>query len=393
MTASLPTLALLHHQFGPYHVARARALRATFPGEVAFIQLAHSEAIRAWSADPGDLGIETAVEGALEASSAAAIDAGVERILERILPSAIAISGYGHRAMRHASTWARRRGAKTILISDSHGRNLRRYAWLERIKKAFVKRHFDAAFVSGAYAARYAESLGIPGHRIWRGYDVVDNDHFAAGARRARAGAAAARAALGLPERYLLFVGRFSPEKNLPRLIKAFERACVSPTLDGWSLVLVGGGPLEPELRRLADPLGSRVAWVPFQQLERIPAYYGLAEALVLPSLNDTWGLVVNEGMAAGLPIVISQQCGCVPELVFPGLNGYVINEEDVADMAGAFVDLARDEGRRRAFGAYSERLIQGFSLETWAATLKDCALSLTRSGALLANSRAAAAP
>ena len=374
---SSPRLALLHHQFGPYHVARARVLRRTFPGTVDLIQLAESEAIRAWRADPGDLGIQTAVPGELESASPAAVTHATEAILERLRPPVIAISGYAHPAMRRAATWARRRGAKAILISDSQARDLPRRAWKERLKRLFVSRNFDAAFVSGASAAFYVESLGIPAHRIWRGYDVVDNEHFAEGARRARADAATLRGALWLPSRYLLYVGRFAPEKNLARLIDAFGRACGDRAFDGWSLVLVGGGPLDAELKRQAAPRGGRIHFVPFQQAERLPAYYGLAEALVLPSLVEPWGLVVNEATAAGLPVVISGQCGCAAELVFPNLNGLIVDPTDVPALAAALVEISRDEARRRAWGQQSARLVATFSLEAWAEVLTACGLAL----------------
>src|SRR5207237_8982018 len=97
-----------------------------------------------------------------------------------------------------AATWARRSGSRAILISDSQARDQPRRRWKERLKRAFVSRHFDAAFVSGSSAASYVESLGIAGHRIWRGYDVVDHAHFADGAARARAEGGARRAALAL---------------------------------------------------------------------------------------------------------------------------------------------------------------------------------------------------
>lgn len=352
-------------------------MRDAFPGTVQLIQLAESEAIRDWRLDAADLGIETAFSGQLEAAPAKVVSGALEKMLNRLRPGLTVIAGYAHPAMRAAATWARRNGSRAILISDSQARDTARRPWKERLKRAFVSRYFDAAFVSGASAAAYVESLGIPGHRIWRGYDVVDNAHFAAGAARARAGAESLRASLRLPARYFLYVGRFAPEKNLPFLLEAFARACRDPEFEGWSLVLVGGGPLERELRARAAALGERVCWVPFQQIDQLPAYYGLAEALVLPSLVEPWGLVVNEAMAAGLPVVISRQCGCGPELVFPGLNGAIVDETNVEGLAATLVALSRDGQRRRRYGERSARLIQSFSLETWAAALADCGLTL----------------
>ena len=219
--------------------------------------------------------------------------------------------------------------------------------------------------------------LGIAGHRIWRGYDVVDNAHFAEGAARARAEADARRAALALPTRYFLYVGRFAPEKNLAFLLDAFAGACRVSAFDGWSLVLVGSGRLKGELRARAAPLGERVRWIPFQQIDQLPAYYGLAEGLILPSLMEPWGLVVNEAMAAGLPVVVSRQCGCASDLVFPGVNGAIVDEKDVAGLTETLVALSRDEARRQRYGERSARLVEAFSLETWAAALSDCGLTL----------------
>jgi len=377
MPRPAPTLALLHHQFGPYHLARARALRRTYPGAVQLVQLADSEALRVWRADSGDLDIETACSGQLESVPPRLLADGLERVLEKLRPDLIAIAGYGHPAMRRAAAWARRRGIRTILISDSQARDQPRKRWKERLKRAFVSRYFDAAFVSGSSAASYVESLGIAGHRIWRGYDVVDNAHFSEGAARARAEGGARRTALGLPPRYFLYVGRFSPEKNLPLLIDAFAAACRDPAFDGWSLVFVGSGPLEEELRARAAPLRERVHWVPFQSFDQLPAYYGLAEGLILPSLSETWGLVVNEAMAAGLPVVVSRRVGCASDLVFPGVNGAIIDETDARGLAAALIALSQDEALRRRFGERSARLVEAFSLETWAVALSDCSLTL----------------
>jgi glycosyltransferase involved in cell wall biosynthesis len=384
MAARTLHLGLIHHQFGPYHIARARVLLERFPGKVTFIQLATSEKIRDWRGDPSGLPLETVAEGMLESLPDAEVADGLARVLDRVRPTSLAISGYAHPAMRRAATWARQNACKSILISDSQARDLPRNPIKEMIKRTWVKRHFDAAFVSGATAAAYVESLGIVPHRIWRGYDVVDNDHFARGAAAARAEDVVAggvggglRARLGLPATYLLYVGRFAPEKNLARLLAAFELAVKRDPARELHLVLVGGGPDENALRSQAAALEGRVHFVGFKQADELPAYYGLGAALLLPSLSEPWGLVINEAMAAGLPIIASSQCGAVPDLVFPGLNGRVVDPHDARDMAEAMLWMAEDAPRRVALGAASARLIQTFSLETWAGALASCAATL----------------
>jgi 1,2-diacylglycerol 3-alpha-glucosyltransferase len=374
MATAEPSLVLLHHSYGPYHLARARALRQAFPGAVHLVQLANAESLRAWRADQDELGVETAAAGILDELPAQLVGEGLERILDRISPGAIAIAGYGDPHMRRAAAWARRRGRRAVLLSDSQACDLPRRAWRERMKRYWVSRHFDRAFVSGATAAAYVESLGIRRHLIWRGYDVVDNQHFAAGASEARANGQRLRVELQLPERFFLYVGRFAPEKNLGRLIEAF--AAGPGALPDWALVLVGGGPLEPALRAQAAPLGGRVRLVEFQQLARLPSYYGLAEALVLPSVSEPWGLVVNEAMAAGLPVVVSSQCGCAMELVFPGVNGAIVDPSDTAGLAATLGAIAASTEARRGYGLASARIVENFSVETWARALTDCALS-----------------
>jgi len=380
MAKLAPSLALLHHHFGPYHMARARELRRIYPGAVHFLQLANTESARTWRIDETDLAIETAAPGVLDQLPPGEVEAGLGRLLDRIDPDVIAIAGYADRGMRQAANWARRHGRVAVLLSDSQTRDVPRRWWRERIKREWVSRHFSRAFVAGASAAAYVELLGIPSHRIWRGYDVVDNAHFAAGAARARQDAPALRGTLGLPDRFLLYVGRFAPEKNLSRLLAAFQRAHQAGAIPGWSLVLVGGGPLESSLRAQAAPLGDRVHFAGFQQLERLPAYYGLAEALLLPSLSEPWGLVVNEAMAAGLPVIVSSQCGCAMELVFPGVNGAIVDPLDEGDLTSALRSFAAlDDDARRAQGEASRNLVENYSLETWAWALAACVVSFVR--------------
>lgn len=376
MSKSEHSLALLHHQFGPYHFARARTLRQQFPGTVHFVQLADSEALRDWRASDPDLGLLTASSGVLESLPPGEVARGLEEILRRIDPAVIAVAGYAHLAMRRAAIWARQRGARTILMSDSQVRDRPRRAGLEWIKKRWISRHFDAAFVAGASASFYAEAMGIPPHRIWRGYDVVDNDYFERNAAAAREQEQAVRQKLELPKRFFLYVGRFSPEKNLPWLIESFRRVAADPRIDSLDLVLVGGGPLEEDLRKQARPLGQRIQFRGFQQIEALPSFYALASALILPSLSEPWGLVVNEAMACGLPVIVSSRSGCAFDLVFPGQNGMIIDPADARSLGDALL-VAGDPKWSVAGGQASHRIIQNYTLQTWARSLTDCTLTL----------------
>jgi glycosyltransferase involved in cell wall biosynthesis len=88
------------------------------------------------------------------------------------------------------------------------------------------------------------------------------------------------------------------------------------------------------------------------QASDDLPSFYGLAEAFVLPSESEEWGLVVNEAMACGVPVVVSSKCGCAPDLVRPGVNGFQFNYDNPEELAmrmieiGSQPDLARKMGR-----------------------------------------------
>ncbi len=286
----------------------------------------------------------------------------------------VAICGYSHPAMRAAARLGRAGGTGTILMSDSTHLGRSRHPVKEWLKRRWVSRHFDAAFVSGARAAFYAESLGIPRHRVWRGYDVVDNAHFANGAQRVRQNAAEHRRTMGLPERFFLFVGRFAEEKNLFRLLDAYAAYRSGARDRAWDLVMVGIGPQKQELKDRASAKHIEgLHWVGSKMADELPAYYGLAKAIILPSTRESWGLSINEAMACGLPVLASDQCGSVPDLVFPGINGAVFDPLDTNQITGAMTRLSGDDVDLAAMGEASRRLVANHTTQIWAEALTDC--------------------
>jgi glycosyltransferase involved in cell wall biosynthesis len=136
--------------------------------------------------------------------------------------------------------------------------------------------------------------------------------------------------------------------------------------------VLVGDGPLRGELEAQVARLGldSAVQFPGFRQYDELPPYYGLAEAFILPSTHEQWGLVVNEAMAAGLPVLVSERCGCTPDLVAEGENGTTFDPYDAAAIAEALRALPDDEEKRRAMGRDSRERIRAWTPETFARNL-----------------------
>ncbi len=226
---------------------------------------------------------------------------------------------------------------------------------------------------------RSSEAAGIdntwsPEGWIWEPYDVVDNDYFSRMAAGVRTNRKAWRERLQLPERYFLYVGRLSQEKNLIRLLDAY-RHYRTKRPEGWGLVLVGDGSQRVELEDFATANGIRnVLWCGFRQIDELPAYYALSDCFILPSTSEPWGLVVNEAMACGLPVLVSSRCGCVPELVYEEENGFSFDPYDTMALAGLLERVASlDEPRRQVMGAVSQKIISQYTPRVWAENLAKC--------------------
>jgi glycosyltransferase involved in cell wall biosynthesis len=248
-------------------------------------------------------------------------------------------------------------------MSDSAERDEARRRAREAAKRRVV-RLFSSGVVGGAPHAEYACALGLPAASLSDGYDVVDNDHFARGARQARNDAERSRRRLGLPWRFFLASGRFVPKKNLAGLLDAYAAYRQQAGADAWGLVLLGDGPLRAEVeRRVARPdLAGGVILACFRQYGELPAWYGLADAFVHASTTEQWGLVVNEAMASGLPVIVSERCGCARDLVLNGVNGFTFDPCDTGVLAALMQRIAAmTDEQRRAMARAGQRIIAGW--------------------------------
>lgn len=212
----------------------------------------------------------------------------------------------------------------------------------------------------------------MPSHRVRTiPFDVVDNEQMSRAATNARQNSAASRAALGLPERCFLFVGLLAPHKNVTGLLAAYSLYRQMVKRKVWGLVVVGDGPQTGELRELQCALNLRgVLWAGPRTSAELAAYYGLATVFVLPSTRDTWGLVVNEAMACGLPVLVSARCGCSPELVEPGRNGFVFSPASTGDLAGLFARMSSGSVDLDAMGAHSQEIVGRWCLSAYASQM-----------------------
>ena len=370
-------------RFSPYHLARLSAAHRFLQAkgvELVGLETAGQDATYAWRAAEGRLAFrrEQVFPGrTFEAIPPGEMHAGVTRALDRLRPDAVAITSYSFPDARAALAWCRRHRRVAVLMTDSRAEDAPRVRWRERFKSLLV-RQYDAAFVGGTSSRAYLEGLGFPSDRIFLGVNVVDNAYFCRGATDVCANPSVYAHLPGLDVRapFFLAVNRFLPVKNLGGLLSAYaDYRARTPQGEGrlsapWRLVLLGDGPERPQLeaRVWQEQLGG-VVFAGFRQVEEIPAYYGLAGALVHPTFKDTWALVVNEAMAAGRPVLVSTGAGCARDLVRDGENGYRFDPHDLDELAEKLHRLAASADLAQ-MGKRSREIIAAWSPERFASGL-----------------------
>jgi len=378
-------VAVIFGNVGSYHAARLRAAHSSAlerNWRFSAVQVTDSSLQHPW----GDLRHELTFPLETILSLADATPESAERAmnsidrrlvtaaLDRLEPDVVAIPGWGFRAARAALGWCRARGAAALLMSESKRDDEARHWWKEHVKRWLYVRHFKAALVGGTIHRDYLVELGICASRIFTGYDVVDNCHFARGSADARRNPDAARREHpAIPQRpYLISVTRFLPRKDVATLIRAYAayRAAVSSGDTPWDLVVCGSGPERNRIEQIVHELGlvTHVHLPGFVEYQALGAWYGLAEALVHTAEQEPWGLVINEACAARLPIVCSRAVGARYELVRDGENGWLFDPRDVRGLAAVLESLHGTEPEQRhARGEVSARLVDRFRPEHFA--------------------------
>ena len=293
------------------------------------------------------------------------LNASVVEALQRAAPDVIVCGGYNYVASWQALRWANRNKVQFLLWCEStvsDRRNERRL--VESLKQTFL-RGCDAFVVPGESALRYLENMGVRRDAIFVAPNAVDIELFSVLAKKARGQDHCLRTQLALPDRYFLFVGRLVKEKGVFDLLRAYQQLPDAARQE-VGLVLAGDGPLRASLEAMArDIFPGTIHFAGFVQRDELAQYYGLSECLVLPTHTDTWGLVVNEAMACGLPVICTDVAGCTSDLVRE--NGRLVEPENVAQLSAAMQEIALDPALRSRMSAESEKLIGQYSPDAWA--------------------------
>ena len=296
----------------------------------------------------------------------ALLNQGTSRALAAAHPDVILCGGYNYLASWQALLWARLHHIPFFLWSESNLRDARGGGAIVGLLKSEFLRECEGFVVPGKAALEYLRTLGVKESAIFTAVNAVDNGLFAASAESARQDAARHRAQLGLPSRYFLFAGRLVREKGVFELLSAYAKLETSVRQE-IGLVLVGDGSCRGQLEEQARRISPGVIVIPgFAQREQLAVYYALGDILILPTYTDTWGLVVNEAMACGLPVILSEAAGCAADLVTENWNGCIVPPGEVSSLTSAMRKLANQPNLCAAMGVNSKKRISNYSPDAW---------------------------
>jgi len=288
---------------------------------------------------------------------------GVGRALVRARPDVVVVSGWSTFASQAAVVWCRLRRVPYVLLVESHDRGPRA-GWRRAIKGAVVPRVVRPAagvLTVGSLSRDSMLARGARPDRVGTFANTIDVASFGEHADRLAGHRSELRAGFGLePEEVaVLCVARLAPEKGLDTLVRA--AAAVGPPV---SLLLVGAGAEREGLEQIARSLGARTIFAGNLPWEQIVEAYVASDVFALLSTRETWGVVVNEAAACGLPLVLSEGVGAASELLRNGENGYLVTAGDVGAAAEALKAIAADPSLRKRFGARSHEIVASWGYE-----------------------------
>lgn len=282
---------------------------------------------------------------------------------------AVVVGGYATPTAQLALLTARMTGTPLVMWVESNlldDRNRTASAAKRAFKRLFVGGVTELPqgfIVPGTASVTYLEHYGVRSNRIFEAPTTVDVDRFSTESRLDSQRVAELRAEYGLSEeKLLLYVGRIAPKKGVDVLLDAHAELRRRGHGD-VGLVIVGDGPLREKLQGQS---GDGVYWLGYQPDDALPEWYGLCDVFACPSYGDQWAVVVNEAMAAGLPVVASETVGATADLVSEGENGYTVPPGDPIALANRIWEVLEPDAYpiAQAMGARSREMISGFTHE-----------------------------
>ncbi|MEO5911739.1 MAG: glycosyltransferase family 4 protein, partial [Pelobium sp.] len=311
--------------------------------------------------------------------------------IEKFSPDAILVFGWAYhshlKVLRHFKgkipIWFR--GDSTLLDEQKGLKNLFKSYFLK-----WVYQHVDRAFYVGIANKLYFLKYGLKEVQLSFAPHAIDNERFGL-PQIDKSKDLRKQLSIEEDELLFLFAGKMELKKNPMLLLQAFieleqegemgkiqeDRAQnqeagykteeVSDKKQGIHLLFLGNGLLEKSLKLKVESLElKKVHFMDFQNQSQMPVVYQACNVFCLPSFGpgETWGLAVNEAMASGKAVIVSDRVGCGKDLVRHGENGFIFKHDDVEALLRPLRYFIENPERENAFGEKSQTIIKNYTFE-----------------------------
>ena len=289
---------------------------------------------------------------------------GIIKAIQVFRPDIVNLTGYYDFASWAVLFYCKISSIKTILsnesTADDHARNK-----VKEFFKSLIIKQFDGYFNFGTLSKNYLLGLGVQPEKMLVNRNCVDNKTLKNKYQNYLSERVDRQKALNLASRNFIFVGRLIDYKNILVFLEAFGIAQSKLLQENWGVIILGDGEQKEDLQQFVKE--KNIQCISFQKgvsWQQVPEYLALSNVLVLPSYSEPWGLVVNEAMACGLPVIVSEKCGCAIDLVKNGSNGFIFSPNNIEQLTAILLKFMNQEVDLKQMGQISEKIIQEYSPE-----------------------------
>lgn len=364
-------IIIVHNIIAPYKIVLFNELAKVFPN-LSVIFIAETEGRRDWDINYSKINFDYTLlfKGAIDDVSLIKMVKKTWSVLNQLNPNSLVICDYSKIFGWISLLWGKVKKIKLVFWLDSTIDDRRHYFPKEQIKHFFLS-YFDLFLSPGTKTKDYLQSMGVNKNRIVKIGYAVDNSFYINEVEKINKNNQNTLHTRFKPNKNFLYVGRLSEEKNIFLLLNAYNT--ISKENNTWDLTLLGDGPQKEIIKQyiIENNLEDRIYLVGFVQQVEIVNYYLNSDVFILPSKSEPWGLVINEALLCGLPVIISNKCGSVPELVKEGFNGFTFdpnNQKELEKLMREFIDGSHNT---KIFGQNSKDIVNEHSPQKVAMKIK----------------------
>jgi len=297
-------------------------------------------------------------------------------------PDIVIIGGFSLQTLL-TMCYARLMHRAYIIWSEATLHSEQHQGMIRTLLRKWLVKNADGFVAVSKGAKEYCQYLGASSDRIYIAIQTLGVSEFSDKCRLFRKKKNIYKKEIGLEKnKIMLYSGQLIRRKGLLCLLKVLKQ--ISKKCPNLILLVLGDGPEISNLRSFCQDNGilNNVRFIGFKQMSELPMYYAVSDLFVFPTLSDTFGIAVNEAIAAGLPIICSKYAGAAKDLLRDGENGFVVDPLDTEDFSNKCIELLTDDDMRREMGRRSKAMMKLCTIDRAASGFMsaiNCALSNTK--------------